>query len=115
MEVLRKQLICERCKQPIQKLKEDINGPINWDTPWEQYLCEECYEKIWNNLIDDCCPRCRTHPCEHGRDCWINPWPQIMYLCYVAPKVNQMSKIQIDIDNNVLHPRQEILDVYGVF
>jgi len=91
-------LICERCKKPIKELKEDFEGqPIDKATPWEQYLCEKCYEQIWNNLMDDCCPICRTEPCKRGRDCWINPWPHIMYLCYVAPRVE------------TIHPKQEKL------
>lgn len=90
--------ICERCKKPIKELKEDFEGqPIDKDVPWEQYLCEECYEQIWNNFMDDCCPICRTEPCKRGGDCWINPWPHIMYLCYVAHRVE------------TIHPEQEKL------
>jgi len=90
---------CEQCKNPIKELKEDADGePINPDIPWEQYLCEICYDKIWDNLFNEHCPECRTHPCEHGGDCWINPWPHIMYLCYVAPRIDALGlQLQLEI------------------
>lgn len=53
----------------------------------EQHLCTVCYERIWHNLFKDCCPRCHSEPCEHGGECWINPWPNIMYLCHVAERI----------------------------
>lgn len=80
-------LICENCKAEIVKLKEDDFGEPIWNTRWEQYLCEDCYDKIWKELLDNACPVCETHPCERGRECWVNPFPRIMYLCYVAPRV----------------------------
>lgn len=80
-------LKCEQCKKEILVLEyDDFGDPISWNTPWEQYLCDTCYAEIWENLLADACPNCRTHPCEHGRDCWVNPWPRIMYLCYTAPR-----------------------------
>lgn len=80
-----KTLKCERCKQEILRLKEDDFGnPIDWSTQWEQYLCDVCCDEIWKSLLDNACGVCHNHPCEHGRDCWVNPWPKIMYLCYVA-------------------------------
>jgi len=114
-EILRSELICERCKQPIRKLdKNEFGDSIDWHTPFEQFLCDECCEKIWDELMDDCCPRCNTHPCEKNRDCWINPFPHIMYLCYVAPRINPTPiKLILDINNNILHPQQETLDVFS--
>lgn len=78
---------CEICKCELIELKEDDFGvPIDPNTRWEQYLCDECHDNIWKNLLDNACGVCYTHPCEKGRDCWVNPWPRIMYLCYVAPR-----------------------------
>ncbi len=81
-------LVCDRCGHSIKLLLRDPlwGDEIDWNTDWEQYLCDECEEAIWQDLFDECCPRCETHPCERGGDCWINPWPRLMYLCYVAPK-----------------------------
>ncbi len=88
-------LICGRCKKSIKYLKENIAGePIDPDIPWDQYLCEQCFGEIWDNLFKEHCPECRAHLCEHGRECWINPWPHIMYLCYVAPRVEKMANEQ---------------------
>ena len=113
-QISRSELICSRCNQPIVKLSEGINGePIDWNIPWEQYLCDECFDKIWDNLFDECCTQCRNHPCERGGDCWINPFPQIMYLCYVAPRVHPTPpKLPLTITNNVLHKNQETLDIW---
>ena len=68
---------CEKCNGEIVILKEtDFGDPIDFEnTPWEQYLCEDCYDRIWKQLKDDLCPQCRNQPCMKGRDCWINPWP----------------------------------------
>ena len=77
-------LTCERCKKPIK------SEAIDRSVPWEQYLCSECYKQIWNDLMEEHCPECRTRPCERGGECWINPWPNIMYLCYVAPKAEDV-------------------------
>lgn len=82
-------LKCENCKKEISILNEDDFGDkIDWSTPWEQYLCDVCHSKIWDDLLDNACPVCETKPCKKGRDCWVNPFPRIMYLCYVAPRVN---------------------------
>ncbi len=62
----------------------DFGDEIDCNTPWEQYLCDVCYDKIWKELLDSACGVCNTHPCERGRECWVNPWPKIMYLCYVG-------------------------------
>ena len=79
-------LICEDCKKELETIYQDEFGePVDPGMAWEQYLCRGCYDKIWNVLMDNACPTCRTRPCERGRDCWVNPWPRIMYLCYVAP------------------------------
>lgn len=84
-----KTLKCEICKKEILKLKEDDFGEeIDWNTSWEQYLCDICHAEIWESLLDWACNQCYNHPCEKGRDCWVNPFPRIMYLCYVAPRVN---------------------------
>lgn len=84
-------LMCGNCKKEIKILKEDEFGePIDWNTPWEQYLCQDCHGKIWKELLDNACGVCETEPCKRGRDCWINPWPRIMYLCYVAPGVRRL-------------------------
>ncbi len=81
-------LSCENCKKEIEVLKEDDSGePIDWNTPWEQYLCDVCHSKIWDELFKSACGVCETEPCKRGCDCWVNPWPRIMYLCYVAPRV----------------------------
>lgn len=86
-----KMLVCSDCKRPIKKLDESIDGdPIDWNTPWEQYLCDVCHDRIWKELFNDCCPRCENHPCERGGDCWINPWPRIMYLCYTGPRIKKV-------------------------
>lgn len=80
-------IYCESCKHEIKQLfSNDFGDKINWHTPWEQYLCDVCHDNIWKDLLDNACGVCHTHPCERGGDCWINPWPQIMYLCYVAPR-----------------------------
>lgn len=82
-------LKCEKCKSEIVRLEEDDFGnPLDWKTRWEQYLCDDCHDKIWRELFDGACGVCYTHPCEKGRECWVNPWPRIMYLCYVAPKAS---------------------------
>lgn len=79
---------CDNCGKRIKRITEDDFGdPIDPDMSWEQYLCVDCYQRIWNDLMDECCPVCRDHPCYHGGECWINPWPRIMYLCYVAPRL----------------------------
>ena len=113
-QVIRSDLICERCNQQIVLLTEDELGePIDWSIKYEQYLCDECYEKIWDELMEDCCPRCNTHPCEKGRDCWINPFPHIMYLCYIAPRVHPSPpKVPLTIKNMPLHHNQETLDIF---
>ncbi len=81
-------LKCERCNQKIQIIDVDLMGEkIDWNTPWEQYLCEDCYQGIWKDLLDNACGVCETEPCKRGRECWVNPWPRIMYLCYVAPRI----------------------------
>ena len=86
-------LKCENCKQEILRLKEDDFGePVDWNTRWEQYLCDVCHDKIWKDLLDNACGVCETEPCKRGRDCWVNPWPRIMYLCSVAPRVKNNGK-----------------------
>jgi DNA-directed RNA polymerase subunit RPC12/RpoP len=83
-----KKPICENCKNEIEILTEDDFGePIDINNHWEQFLCTECHDKIWKELLDNACPQCRTKPCERGNDCWVNPFPRIMYLCYTAPRV----------------------------
>lgn len=80
-------LRCEKCKCQIKKLDvNDFGELIDWGTRWEQYLCTVCHEEIWNNILAGACGVCETEPCKKGRDCWVNPWPRIMYLCYVAPR-----------------------------
>jgi hypothetical protein len=87
-----KNLICENCKKELVHRKEDFGEPIDVEgTRWEQYLCERCHAKIWKALLDGACPVCETHPCEKGRECWVNPFPRIMYLCYVAPRLPKIS------------------------
>jgi len=84
-------LMCGNCKKEITILKEDDSGePIDWKTPWEQYLCDVCHSKIWDELLKSACGVCETEPCKRGGDCWVNPWPRIMYLCYVAPRVRRL-------------------------
>lgn len=80
-------LKCERCKKEIRVLDEDDFGEPVWNTFWEQYLCDDCYNKIWDGLLSNACGVCNTEPCKRGRECWVNPFPRIMYLCYVAPRV----------------------------
>lgn len=82
---------CEKCKSEIVTLIEDpLTGePLDPLTRWEQHLCDDCYDAIWKQLTDEHCPECRAKPCGKGRECWINPWPQIMYLCYIAPKTQE--------------------------
>lgn len=92
-------LKCEICKKEIKVLKEDEMGDrIDWNTPWEQYLCDECYAKIWTGLLDNACGVCNTEPCKTGRDCWVNPWPRIMYLCYVAPKIDAQASVKREVE-----------------
>lgn len=87
---------CENCKAPIQQITEtEMGDPIDPNTPWEQYLCEDCYDEIWELLLENACGVCRTEQCLRGRECWVNPFPRIMYLCYVAPKVGQKAKIPL--------------------
>jgi hypothetical protein len=84
-------LSCENCKKEIEVLKEDDFGePVDWNTPWEQYLCDVCHGKIWDELLKSACSVCETEPCKRGRDCWVNTWPRIMYLCYVALRVKEV-------------------------
>lgn len=99
-------LICERCKKPIKS--EAIDRGI----PWEQYLCKECYEQIWDDLMEEHCPECRTHPCEHGGECWINPWPHIMYLCYIAPRVETIHPKQKKLATPI-PPNTKVLGILG--
>ncbi len=92
-------LKCENCKHEIKKLKEDDFGEeIDWNTHWEQYLCDDCYAKIWESLLDWACSQCYNHPCEKGRDCWVNPFPRIMYLCYVAPRMDAQTLVKRGIE-----------------
>ena len=113
-KIMRRKLICGSCKQPIIMLFEDEDGePVDWNTSWEQYLCDECYHRIWDEKIESGCKVCYNQPCERGRDCWVNPWPDIMYLCYVAPRVHPSPpKLSLTINNNPMHPNQETLDVF---
>ena len=86
-------LICEKCKKEIMVLNaNELGERIDRNTPWEQYLCDKCYDEIWKILLDGACGVCATEPCKRGRDCWVNPWPHIMYLCYVAPRVDDNPK-----------------------
>jgi len=95
-------LTCDNCKEPIEDTDREDN-PYDTNCPWEQHLCEDCYLEIWNDLFKEKCSICENKPCEHGRDCWINPWPQIMYLCYVAPKIK-----------NRVHPDQQKIIKEGI-
>ena len=53
----------------------------------EQHLCRRCYGLIWKRTVGyHCHTDCRTQPCKRGDDCWVNPWPSIMYLCFVAKR-----------------------------
>lgn len=80
-------LECERCHNEIQILDEtDFGDLIDWNTPWEQFLCEDCHAQIREEVLDGACGVCNTEPCKRGRECWANPWPSILYLCYVAPR-----------------------------
>jgi len=107
-------LICESCKKELVHLKEDDFGePIDVDgTCWEQYLCDICHAKIWKALLENACGECRTRPCEHGRDCWVNPFPRIMYLCYVAPR---LPKISTTITKKFFEMKMEDLKKSGHF
>lgn len=54
----------------------------------EQHLCPQCYNRIMKRVVrSHCHTDCMTRRCERGIDCWVNPWPQIMYLHYVAQRV----------------------------
>jgi len=87
-------LKCENCKNEIERLKEDDFGmPIDCNARWEQFLCDICHDAIWKNLLDNACGVCKTEPCKKGRDCWVNPFPRIMYLCYVAPRIKDAEKL----------------------
>ncbi|MHA1962634.1 MAG: hypothetical protein ACW99U_20780 [Candidatus Thorarchaeota archaeon] len=76
---------CQQCGAELDTI-DDLGEEIDTTVPYEQYLCSPCHDKIWDALFEELCPQCRTHPCERGRDCWINPWPNIMYLCCVAER-----------------------------
>ena len=53
----------------------------------EQHLCPDCQDKIWNQTVRvHCHTDCRNKPCVHG-ECWVNPWPNLMYLCFVGKRI----------------------------
>ena len=83
---------CEKCGCEIGDLvdadeydEEELADLMN-HTQWEQYLCEGCHQAIWDDKLKAGCEVCETRPCEKGRDCWVNPWPDIMFLCYVGKR-----------------------------
>ncbi len=54
----------------------------------EQHLCLRCYHKIMRNVVfSHCHTDCRTQPCSRGDECWVNPWPHIMYLCFTSKRI----------------------------
>jgi hypothetical protein len=54
----------------------------------EQHLCPICFNRIMKRAVrSHCHTDCRTKPCERGHDCWVNPFPQLMYLHYVSQRV----------------------------
>jgi hypothetical protein len=95
-ELLRSSLVCAECGKQLKKADEDqLGDPIDWDIAYEQYLCEGCYDKIWDDLFRDKCPVCENHPCEKPTgECWVNPWPRIMYMCLVLPLADKKEKNQ---------------------
>jgi len=76
---------CDECGWRISAKDEDDVGMD--PSKAEQHLCENCYDRIWHGLFKDCCPQCRSEPCQRGGECWINPWPNIMNLCHVAERI----------------------------
>lgn len=86
---------CDECHNELTDIDQtEFGDTIDKSTHWEQRLCDECYNRIWSEIMGGACPVCRTHPCERGRECWVNPWPRLMYLCYVAPRKHVGSRKQ---------------------
>jgi len=79
-------LYCDECGIRVSRWTFSGDDGLEFGRP-EQILCEECHDRIWRNLRRGGCPRCYTQPCMHGRDCWINPFPRIMYLCHIGKRL----------------------------
>jgi len=79
-------LQCEECGYRVSRYTFMGEDGLEFGRP-EQVLCEECHDLTWRNLRRQGCPSCHTQPCMHGSDCWINPFPQIMYLCHVGRRI----------------------------
>lgn len=93
------QMKCDECHNELSDIdRTEFGDPMDHpSTPWEQRLCDECYNRIWDEIMAGACPVCRTHPCERGRSCWVNPFPRLMYLCYVAPRKQSTTESFISV------------------
>lgn len=84
---IRLRFYCDKCGWRISTREYPLDDGESDPSNAEQHLCSECHDRIWSGLRKDCCPQCHTRPCERGGECWINPWPNIMYLCHVGERI----------------------------
>lgn len=87
---------CQICGFPLmlpvdyERQREPIccSEPMGWTkaATAEEFLCCECHSKEFDAdwKSDQPCRRCKTRPCERGRDCWWNPPDRHCYEIYIA-------------------------------
>lgn len=85
-------IYCDECgwqlsPRPKDPSEDEIADPLD-PRKAEQHLCPQCYNRIMKRVVrSHCYSDCRYKPCMRGV-CWVNPWPHIMYLCYIAERVD---------------------------
>ena len=89
---------CDICKEELQHAPDEETHYAEGEHQgffWTQahvHYCNECSDKLMDQVGYPPCGICETHRCERGRDCWASPPLNLFpYELYVAEKSTRLT------------------------